>query len=182
MLMIKKKPQGVALLAAMLLAASGHAAAANGENMYFHGTLVAEPCVIPPGEEEIALDFGTIVDKYLYLNTRTLSRPFTLHLTECDTSLGNTVTVTFSGTENSHLPGLLAIDSGSAASGIAVGLETQDGQALQLNKATSKYQLTDGSNTISLQAYVQGEPDAITNKTIGRGTFSAVATFSLAYE
>lgn len=152
------------------------------ENMRFRGALVAEPCVIPPGEEQIQLDFGTIVDKYLYLNTRTPSQLFTLHLAECDLSLGNTVSVTFSGSENANLPGLLALDSASSASGIAIGLENRDGQALPLNSASDKYRLTAGSNLIALQAYVQGEPQAIQSKTIGRGEFSATATFSLEYE
>ncbi len=156
--------------------------AAADENMRFHGALVAEPCVILPGEERIQLDFGTIVDKYLYLNTRTHSQIFTLHLAECDLSLGNTVSVTFSGSENANLPGLLALDGGSSASGIAIGLENRDGTALPLNSASDKYRLAAGSNQIALQAYVQGEPEAIRNKTIGRGEFSATATFSLEYE
>ncbi|MBD8216994.1 type 1 fimbrial protein, partial [Erwinia persicina] len=41
------------------------------ENMRLHGALVAEPCVIPPGDETVVLDFDTVIDKYLYLNTRT---------------------------------------------------------------------------------------------------------------
>ncbi len=166
---------------AMLAGVIGQPAAAE-ENMRFHGTLVAEPCVIPPGEEEIQLDFGTIVDKYLYLNTRTHSQPFALHLAECDLSLGNTVSITFSGTENAKLPGLLALDGGSSASGVGIGLETQEGKALPLNSASEKFRLSAGSNMINLQAYVKGEPEAIQNKSIGRGTFSAVTTFTLEYE
>lgn len=44
--------------------------------MYLQGALVAEPCVIPLSDEEITLDFGTIIDKYLYLNTRTFLMPY----------------------------------------------------------------------------------------------------------
>ncbi|WP_442801771.1 fimbrial protein [Serratia rubidaea] len=173
-----------ALLAAGVLMLGGLAGrpAAADENMRFEGTLVAEPCVIPPGEELIRLDFGTIVDKYLYLNGRTLSQTFSLHLAECDLSLGNTVAVTFSGAENARLPGLLALDGGSSASGVAIGLENLDGTALPLNNASKKYRLAAGSNLIALQAYVRGEPQAIADKTIGRGEFSATATFSLEYE
>ncbi|MGO3397582.1 MAG: fimbrial protein, partial [Serratia proteamaculans] len=36
------------------------------ENMRLHGALVAEPCVIPPGDETVVLDFDTVIDKYLY--------------------------------------------------------------------------------------------------------------------
>ncbi|TXE66625.1 type 1 fimbrial protein [Serratia nematodiphila] len=166
-------------LLATLAAAPAWAA---GENVHLYGALVAEPCVIPPGEEDIALDFGTVVDKYLYLNTRTPGQPFSLHLTECDLSLGNTVKVTFLGTENAALPGLLAIDGGSQATGIAIGLETEQAKPVPINQASDKYLLQDGDNRIALKAYVQGEPEAIRNQSIGRGPFNTVATFSLEYE
>lgn len=147
----------------------------------YSGELVAEPCVIPPGEENIELDFGTVIDKYLYINQRTLGKAFTLRLAECDLSLGETVSIAFNGAESSALPGLLAIDSGTV-SGIAIGLEYTDGVALPLNKATSKFRLQPGSNMISLKAYVRGEPEAIAARSIGKGEFHASATFLLDYE
>nr|WP_154325606.1 fimbrial protein [Pantoea sp. 201603H] len=151
-------------------------------NVRLHGALVAEPCVIPPGEENIALDFGTVIDKYLYLNTRTPGQPFSIHLTACDLSLGKTVSVTFTGTENIALPGLLAVDTGSGAAGIAIGLETPEAKPVPLNQAMDKFALETGSNVIPLQAYIRGEPAAITNQSIARGPFTATATFSLSYE
>ncbi|CAI1889829.1 MULTISPECIES: fimbrial protein [Serratia] len=167
------------LTGALVLLSQGVTAA---DNMRFHGALVAEPCVIPPGEERIALDFDTVIDKTLYINTRTLGQPFTLHLAQCDLSLGKTVKVTFSGEENARLPGLLAVAPGSLAAGIAIGMETEQGQPLPINKAGASNVLTSGDNRLTLLAYVQGEPEAIKNQTIERGPFSAVATFSLEYE
>ncbi|ENY3038030.1 TPA: fimbrial protein [Serratia marcescens] len=157
------------------------AAGENENNVHLYGALVAEPCVVPPGDEEIHLDFGTIIDKYLYLNTRTLGQQFEIRLAECDLTLGNTVKVTFMGTENRALPGLLAIDGSSEATGIAVGLETTEAQPLPINKESGEYVLQEGSNNIVLKAYVQGESKAIEAKTIGRGPFNAVATFNLEY-
>lgn len=151
-------------------------------SVQYRGNLVAEPCTLLPEDENILLDFGTVIDKYLYLNTRTHSKPFQLHLIDCDISLGKTVKMTFSGTESVTLPGLLALDGGSEASGVAIGLETEDGQALALNQQSRGQEISDGNNTLSLQAYVKGEPEAITNRTIERGMFTAVATFSLEYE
>nr|WP_273855361.1 fimbrial protein [Serratia liquefaciens] len=151
-------------------------------NLQYSGNLVAEPCVIPPGDEEIHLDFGNIVDKYLYLNTRTLGQAFEIRLAECDLALGNTVSVTLSGTENTTLPGLLAIDGSSQAKGIAIGLETPEAKPLPVNAASGKYPLQKGDNVIALKAYVQGEPKALTHRSIERGPFSAVVTFSLEYE
>lgn len=158
------------------------AAVQSKENMLLFGALVAEPCVIPPGEENVRLDFGTVIDKYLYENGRTHSQPFELHLTECDLSLGKTVKVTFSGIENRYLTGLLAIEGGSQANGIAIGMETQGGTPLPINKAGEGHRLISGTNTLTVLAYVQGETDAIANRTIERGPFSAIATFSLEYE
>ncbi|WGL77977.1 fimbrial protein [Serratia marcescens] len=170
------------LLLQAVTSAPAIAADENGNNVRLYGALVAEPCVIPPGDEEIQLDFGTIIDKYLYLNTRTLGQGFEIRLAECDVTLGKTVTVTFIGAENPALPGLLAIDGGSEATGIAIGLETPQAQPLPLNKASDKYTLQGGNNSIALKAYVQGEPGSIENKAIGRGPFNAVATFALEYE
>lgn len=156
--------------------------AQGADNMRFHGALVAEPCVIPPGEEAIKLDFGTVIDKYLYLNQRTQGQLFRLHLTECDVNLGNTLKVTFSGMESPALPGMLALDGASQASGIAIGLETAYGKALPLNKSGKGYPLLGGDNVIELKAFVQGAPDALASQSIEKGPFSAVATFSLEYE
>lgn len=176
-----KKRIGHCLVATALLLA-GEAVLAAANNVRLHGALVAEPCVIAPGDEEIELDFGTIIDKYLYLNTRTQGQKFEIRLAECDTSLGKTVAITLQGTESLALPGLLAINAGSQAQGIAIGLETPEGKAVPMNKAGDKYSLRAGDNSVVLQAYVRGEPQAIERKTIGRGAFGAVATFRLEYE
>lgn len=170
------------LLAQALMAVPLLALATGDYNVHLYGALVSEPCVIPPGDEEITLDFGTIIDKYLYLKTRTQGQTFEIHLEECDLTLGKTVSVSFTGTESSALPGLLALDGSSAATGIAIGLETPSAQPLPLNQASDKSLLQEGSNRIALKAYVQGEPDAIRNQSIERGPFSAVATFNLEYE
>ncbi|MBD8169632.1 fimbrial protein [Erwinia persicina] len=164
---------------ALLMAVSG---AVQADNVRLHGALVAEPCVIAPGDESVKLEFGTVIDKYLYANQRTRGQAFAIRLTECDLSLGKTVKVTFSGTENPSLKGLLAIDGGSQASGIAIGMETPAGQKLPLNKIGPGYRLNGGSNTLTVQAYVQGEPEAIAKRSIEHGPFSAIATFSLEYE
>ncbi|CNC53383.1 exported pilin protein [Yersinia intermedia] len=167
------------LVGAMLfLSVTTHGA----DNVRFHGELVAEPCVIPPGEENIQLNFGTVIDQYLYLNQRTHGQQFELHLTECDLSVANSVRVTFSGKENLNLPGLLALDAASQATGIAIGMETLAGKLLPLNLAGQKYPLAKDSNLITFKVYVKGEPQAITHQSIKHGPFSAVATLSLEYE
>lgn len=151
------------------------------DNMRFHGALVAEPCTLAPGDENILLEFGTVLEKYLYLNQRTHGKAFQLHLLGCDVQPGSGVTMTFSGPSNGALPDLLALDGASQGGGIAIGMETPQGKSLPFNKTSALHPLATGDNVLTLQAYVQGEPDALNHQRLRRGTFNAVATFSLAY-
>ena len=169
--------RGIIVLFALMVSQHAHA-----DNVRLHGTLVADPCVLRPGDENVSLEFGPVMNRDLYSQQRTRGKAFDIHLAECDLSLGNIVKISFSGIENPYLKGLLAIDVGSQASGIAIGIETLAGKALPLNKAGSEYPLVSGSNVLTMQAYVQGEPDAIASQTIEPGPFNAIATFNLEYE
>ena len=148
----------------------------------FTGELRKGACTIRPGDEDISMNLGDVVNRYLYLNSRTAGEPFSLHLEGCDLSVVDGVTVTFSGTGSAPLSGLLALDPGSTASGIAIGLESQTGQLLALNTESPEYPLSPGNSEVALRVYVQGEPDAIANRSINLGTFSATATFGLSYQ
>ncbi|WP_051390660.1 fimbrial protein [Franconibacter pulveris 1160] len=165
------------LLVAM--SSSFTSAQATDNNLHFSGALVSEPCNLDPQNSDIVVDFGSIVEKYLYQNTRTKSEPFVVKLTDCDTNIGSKVTLTFKGTESTALPGLLAVTG--AATGIAIGMESSEGSALPFNQPTPEYILSKGTNNFILGVYVQGEPSAISQQTIISGDFTATATFELAY-
>lgn len=152
------------------------------ENMVFRGGLVNAPCTLRPGDEAIALEFRTVIDKFLYSDTRTPSQPFSLHLEDCDVAVATGVKVTFVGTESLPLPGLLALDASSVARGVAIGIETSAGQPLALNIKSAAIPLTPGDMTLAFQAYVQAEPTAKASKGIVRGPFTATATFALEYQ
>ncbi|MFC0228823.1 fimbrial protein [Serratia aquatilis] len=152
------------------------------DNLAFKGTLVNAPCTLRPGDEAVVLEFGSVIDKYLYRYTRTPSRAFSLHLDDCDTSVMTGVKLKFSGTESVPLPGLLALGGTSVARGVAIGMETQGGQALPLNVSGPVTQLTAGNMVLWLQAYVQAEPQAQSSRGIVPGPFSATATFALDYQ
>lgn len=173
---LKKIPLCTAILMA---GASISNVQALDNNLQFSGALVSEPCNLDPETSDITVDFQSVVEKYLYLNARTQSIPFVVNLTGCDISLGNKVTLTFKGTENSALPGMLAVTG--VATGIAVGMETPEGVALPFNQPTPAWNLTSGTNSFKLMAYVAAEPAAIQNQSITPGDFSATATFELAY-
>ncbi|HGM6668035.1 TPA: fimbrial protein [Serratia marcescens] len=152
------------------------------DNLQLHGKLVAEPCIVQAGDGDIQLDFGAVIDKYLYLNKRTLGQVFELRLSDCDISIGKTVSVSFKGMEDPHSLGLLALSANSEARGIAIGMETVQGQALPINNSSEKFLLQNGKTVIGIRAYVQGESDALINRSIVRGQFNATATFNLDYQ
>ncbi|MNT57266.1 Major MR/P fimbria protein precursor [compost metagenome] len=60
-------------------------------------------------------------------------------------------------------------------------METPEGAALPFNQPTPEYAIANGSNKLTIQAYVQGEPIAIAQQAIMPGDFSATATFELTY-
>ena len=151
------------------------------DNVRFRGNLVAVPCTLRPGDDAITLDMNEISTQYLYANIRTEGNLFNIHLEGCDTSIADSVTTTFSGTPNVALPGLLALDGSSVAEGIALGLETPANVSLPLNTPSEEHTLIDGNNIIAFKAYVRGEPQAITDKSIRAGIFTAVSTFKLDY-
>lgn len=152
------------------------------DNLYFSGTLVNEPCMFAEGDKLIELDFKSVIDKDLYLNGRTKGRPIELHLQNCDLDVGKRmVNITFSGNESSEPPGFLVLQS-ATVQGLLVGLETMGGRALPLNKTHRMGELTRGENVISFNAYLQGEPKVLANRTLGQGDFEASLTFALSYE
>lgn len=167
----------LALLLNVGLMPEGQAA----DNLSFKGNLVEQACTIRPGDEAITLELWDVTSKHLYLNTRTQGKGFKLHLEDCDTTIGKTVTIQFGGRENTAMPGLFALDGGSSATGIGVGLETPSNKPLPLNAVSDEQVLSNGSNVIELKAYVRGEPQAISDQTIGHGTYRVSSTFTLDY-
>ncbi|MGR6438694.1 fimbrial protein [Proteus mirabilis] len=159
------------------------AAFAIPDNLYFHGILVDEPCTIKPGDETVVLDFGNIPDKNLYAYKRTPSKLFQLRLSECNLSIGKSVKITFKGEENQAMAGrIFGNKSGQPSFWYCGGIESENGNALPINKETDKMSLTAGDTILNFYAFIQGEPDAIANKSIKRGPFSAIATFYLNYD
>ncbi|MGN7442889.1 MULTISPECIES: fimbrial protein [Pseudomonas] len=159
------------------------AAQAAEDNLHFSGVLVDEPCVLAVEDENMELDFTTVIDKDLYLNGRTRGRPINLHLRNCDLEVGKRmVSITFSSSaESTELPGLLMLQSATVR-GLLVGLESTSGDALPLNKTHPMKVLASGDNLVSFNAYLQGEPEALAKRTLGLGAFDASLTFALSYE
>lgn len=157
--------------------------AANSNQIEYSGTLVALPCTVDPINENFSVDFGeNIHAKNLVNGQRQYSREdLSFHLMDCDTSLGNTISVKLSGISTTS-NGLLMVDANSEASGIVVGLETPSGVALPINdQAKPVVPITDKDMTIRLRAYVQGVENAAAESIIP-GFFTATLTYTLIYQ
>jgi type 1 fimbria pilin len=178
--MTKVNAGRIAFMGLLMLTTSGMQSANAADNLQIKGTLVTEPCVLEPTGNTLAIDFRTVIKKGLYKDKRTPAIPFTIALTECDTSIGKEVMLMLTGDESTALPGMLA-PGGSGGTGIAIGIETPDKTPVAVNKKTSTYALQDGLTEIHLQAFVEAEPDAIKNQTLIAGEFSATATISASY-
>ncbi|MGQ4695433.1 fimbrial protein [Enterobacter asburiae] len=168
----------IALLAGTL---SMNAAEAN-DNVHFSGALVAEPCTLPDADTDIHIDFGSVIVKYLYQYQRTKSKPFTIHLENCDPSIMKTVSVTFAGTADDELSDMLSLDLASTAKGIAVGLEMADGSPLAINNPSQYQQLVQNKSNLNFYAYVQAKPTFISGRGLSPGEFTAFSTFTLSYQ
>ncbi|MBF7993689.1 type 1 fimbrial protein [Rahnella sp. SAP-29] len=150
-------------------------------NMTFRGTLIQEPCTVTPGNETINVDFKDVINKFLYRYQRTEPKPFQLQLSDCDLTIGQTVNLSFTGTESTVLPGLLAVDPGSQAINIAIGLEMKDGTPILINQPVKNIPLSSGTTLLQFNAYVQGEPDALAQQSLTYGRFTATSVFLLEY-
>lgn len=179
-----KKITQFMLVSTGLLLCSFTAQAANSNDIQYSGTLIALPCTVDPLSENIAADFGSNINaKDLANGQRIYSREDILfHLMDCDISLGNTISVKFSGASTTA-NGLLNVDADSEASGITVGLETPSGMVLPINnyQVTPVLPITDGDMNIRIRAYLQ-VAEGMTMASITPGFFTATLTYSLIYE
>jgi type 1 fimbria pilin len=174
----------IAVILMLILSRSVSATGTDGTKMNFHGTLVDEPCTISPADTDIKLDFGTINDKDLYANNRTNSMPFVIHLEDCNIDGlpdGANVVVHFEGAEDTKMNQSGYLSMSDTTIGAAIGIEEEDGTFLGLHKNSAPVKLVDGSITLNFKAFVEGEPIALSSKTIKLGDFSATSTFILDY-
>lgn len=155
-----------------------------GGDLSFKGTVVAYPCSIAPESERVPVDFGEISTKSLYASGRSTPVPFSIKLQNCNPAVFNTVTVTFSGDENSNMTDRLAIKAVTPgnAGGIGIGLLESDETPIKLDVPTSATAITDTALQLNFLAFVEGEPDAISGGTLTTGPFTATANYTLNYQ
>ncbi|QBC03384.1 fimbrial protein [Enterobacter cloacae] len=143
------------------------------------GTLRAPACTLHPDDRDIDIDLSTTGSRDLYLGT-TADKEFKLRLHKCDIGYLTFVDITFDGTRNLTVPGALAIDAGSKASGFAIVIKDSSHQPVALGNVIRE-PLTAADVNLTFYTNLVIEPDARDNTGVVPGTFTASGTFTLAY-
>jgi type 1 fimbria pilin len=155
-----------------------------GGDLHFRGTVVARGCSIVPSSKNITVDFGKISTVTLYAEGKSQPKAFAIELQDCSTAVFNSITVTFSGTENANMSDRLAITpvAPHTTSGIGIGFEESNGTAILLNTPTTAVAISNANMQLNFKAFVEGEPNALSNKTLQTGAFQATANYTLNYQ
>lgn len=146
-------------------------------NVHFTGNLLSDICVPVIQDNTLEVHFPTADAGKLAAGIPSTPVPVVLQLTQCGSILTR-VTVTLQGVESAYLSGFLALDSGSSASGISIGLQTEQGQSVSINSDSgASFPLTTPDSTLNLNAWLQAEP----GREVVAGTFTATMTATFEY-
>lgn len=174
---------GKRILCLMLLCLSGRVVA----DMAFTGTLLDRPCQLDPTSVTQDVVFmQTALPQFHNAPGRSPEKRFPIRLLNCRAaSIGKIVKVVFSGEAEQGLPGALKVN-GVNAGRLAIQLVDVDGQTpLALGDA---HRVGNGDVisaevvTLNFSAYVQATPEALAEKSVQAGDYSAIATFEINYQ
>ncbi|WP_299998415.1 fimbrial protein [uncultured Cedecea sp.] len=177
---MKLKSIAVATVASLGLISTAMAADEGHGKITFFGSIIDAPCSIKAGDEEQLINLGQISNVALQDGGKSEPVNFAINLEGCqfgDPAAKNKVTVTFTGAASDVNADLLGITG--PAKGAGVAMTAQGGaELIKLDTPTAPQTLTDGNNTLSFAAYMQGEG---AGTAIVEGAFQAVTDFKLSY-
>ena len=155
---------------------------ANADHVEFTGILRnAIPCSIN-NDSDLVIPFNEVNDKDLY-KKRDIMQPFDLTISGCEHLPDFSYTMAFTGVENLNIRGAISIDSDDGKAGYAIKLN-YDGNDILLNTEYPVFFINENnlSTELTFKAFVLGEEDAIQNKSIRLGDFTATTTFNIYYQ
>lgn len=148
------------------------------DNINVEGLLVISTCDVLTGDGNYIVDFSDINVNDIYANKQNLTKEFTIIAKNCEP--GSNLRITFTGEENDNLPGFIKVNG--EAKGIAIGLSVNGVPVKVNNHAKYLGEINDNQVLFKNGAYIQGEPNAIKEKNIVAGDFTATANFTLSYD
>lgn len=141
----------------------------------FHVQVVSSPCHFQDNTEFV-VEMGETATRTLQTQRYGDWHTFTLGFTECNIDTFQNIAIQFLGTEDTHLPGRLALDSGSGAKGVAIGIYYGN-NLLAINNNSAWIPLQVGDNTLPFSARIERTAD----NTLQSGDYTATAHFKLSY-
>ncbi|CNI00952.1 fimbrial protein [Yersinia pekkanenii] len=167
------------LAAALVLgfASMANAADQGHGTVTFTGSIIDAPCSIAPESVDQTVELGQISNVVLQNGGTSNPQNFQIKLENCDTTVMNTVTTTFSGAESTDVSGLLGITG--VAEGAAIAITDGSGSVITLGQPTAGQTLAGENNTLVFSAYLQG---STASDAIKPGSFYSVADFMLSYQ
>jgi type 1 fimbria pilin len=172
----------MSVLAAALISASTfavHAADQGSGTVTFTGSIIDAPCSITPQSSDQVVPLGQISAALLANQGTSTPQTFTIDLEKCDlAALMDSVSITFSGMEDSIDNSLLGIVGDAKGAGIVI--TSGNGTAIKLGEASSAQTLATGNNTLLFSAYLKGS--SATAGSVEPGQFTSVTNFTLAYQ
>lgn len=144
----------------------------------FTGSLTADACKIDAGSQNLPVDLGQVATTAFNAGKGTKASPtkFSLQLTDCPATVKG-ATVKFDGTSDTADTTLVALDSGSDATGVGVEISDNTGAAIPLHSASPVYTLAPGDNTLDFVARYVSD-----NATVAAGEADATSQFTLNYQ
>ncbi|WP_232062573.1 fimbrial protein [Buttiauxella agrestis] len=179
MMKIKQPPLKELSTALFLLVAPY--AAADAYNLQMTGTILSRTCDVSSSQSQTVNIGQFSVSHFAAAGDTTAAKRFTIDLVNCGSAATGTK-LTFSGTNDSDNPALLALsDTGSTgAMATGVGIEILDGnqQPLAINTLSSAvYELSPGSNSLPFYLRYKATQNVVT-----AGDASSVMYFDLQYQ
>lgn len=172
------------LLGLLLLGQSPTGWSDNKTALGYEGTLISLACMVDE-DLPVEVNLGLIEEKRLYLHENSAAIPFSLTLRDCDPSLANSVNITLEASPGSETSdGYLQLDRNSVAKGAVIGI-SDEGMArerISIGSALPKYPVGTGTMRIPLSAYMHITPEALSNKSIVPGPFTATLYYQVSFE
>lgn len=144
----------------------------------FTGTIIDAPCSINANDADQTVKLGSISNYALADGGKSTVTPFSIRLTQCDTSkFTKGVQVTFDGISANATGNFFAIQENGSKAGVVI---ENDGTPVKIGDATTLKNIGKGDNELKFSAYLQGLGGGVDE--MKPGNFSSVANFQLSYQ
>ncbi len=157
----------------------GLANAADTGTITFDGTILDTACTVAPASETQTIALGSSSNTALETGVGATALPtnFAIVIADCPTYPLN-ISIRFSGVTDTANPALLALSSGSAASGFGIAFFEPDGSTqVNLGVNSAARSVPAANTTLNFVAKLMA-----TSATITPGAYSATADFTVIYD